>query len=127
MVVWAQNICEFVSLSVLVILSLSRKESGVALVTEIKASGQGLSQAYESLAKAGQNLEEILADLDDKVATLRGEWSGEATEAYTLAQREWTEQLERMRDLVTDYGKRLERIDGRYRAASKKITDNIWR
>ncbi|MCI2959077.1 WXG100 family type VII secretion target [Agromyces atrinae] len=96
-------------------------------VADIKASGEALERAHVELVRAGHELEELLRTLDTKVDKLRGAWSGDASDAYERAQREWTALLEEMRRLVADYGRRVHEVDDRYREASRTISQKIWR
>ena len=96
-------------------------------MADIKASGPALEQAHADLVHSGNKIEELLAALETEVATLRDAWSGEASEAYDVAQRTWSANLREMRRLVAHYGVRVSDVDARYRAASRTIGDKIWR
>ena len=67
---------------------------------EIKVTQAGMSALIDRLRDAIQAIEGILRDLDDKVAELRGGWSGEASDAYNRAHETWTAQLDEMNSLL---------------------------
>jgi WXG100 family type VII secretion target len=96
-------------------------------VGKIVVSGQNMQEAYTKLVGASQAIDAELAALDREVATLRSAWSGDATDAYDLAQQRWSAQLSRIQALLDDYNKRLERINGHYKTASHSVGNSIWK
>lgn len=96
-------------------------------MADISVSGEGLMQLRESLARSSQTIGQILTDLDERVATLRSGWSGEASDAYDRAQREWTASLNELGAILQDYSDRVVEIDARYREATNTIKGKIWR
>ncbi|MFV0286226.1 MAG: WXG100 family type VII secretion target [Demequina sp.] len=92
----------------------------------LRRSSAKLVEAQDGLNAALAQIEQELADLDERVTTLRAAWTGEASDAYDVAQSDWTTSLTHMRDLLEDYRRRLGRIDERYRSASQRISGSIW-
>ena len=66
----------------------------------IKVTQVGMSSLTDRLRDAVRGIEGILRDLDGKVATLRGGFTGEASEAYTFAHARWTAELDEMNALL---------------------------
>lgn len=96
-------------------------------MADIAVSGEGLGSLRESLARTAQGIAEELRTLDEKVARLRGEWSGDASDAYDSAQREWTACLDEMGRILQEYSERVSDIDARYRQATQTIAGKIWK
>lgn len=78
------------------------------------------------MRSAVTQIQQDLDRLDARAAVLRGDWSGEASDAYDRAQRDWTARLDHMRALLDDYSVRLDRINDRYRTASRTVQNKIW-
>lgn len=55
---------------------------------------ESLEQLEQSLRSASGEMLETLAALDSEVSTLRGQWTGEASDAYDVAHAEWTHQMD---------------------------------
>lgn len=55
-----------------------------------QVSFDALDGLAKSLAKASENIQSILDDLDAKVAPLATQWTGEAANAYQSAKASWT-------------------------------------
>lgn len=96
-------------------------------MADIAVSGEGLGGLRESLARTAQGIAEELRTLDEKVARLRSEWSGDASDAYDAAQREWTTCLDEMGRILHEYSERVSDIDARYRQATQTIAGKIWK
>ncbi|WP_159501998.1 WXG100 family type VII secretion target [Microbacterium sp. 18062] len=96
-------------------------------MADLSVSGEGLEHLRDSLAQASREIGEDLATLDEKVSNLRSEWSGEASDAYDRAQRQWTANLQELNRILREYSDRIVDIDARYREASRTIEGKIWR
>ena len=96
-------------------------------MADIAVSGEGLGGLRESLARTAQGIAEELRTLDEKVARLRSEWSGDASDAYDAAQREWTTCLDEMGRILHEYSERVSDIEGLYRQANLNIAGKIWK
>ncbi|MEV7694361.1 WXG100 family type VII secretion target [Microbacterium sp. NPDC089189] len=96
-------------------------------MADLSVSGEGLVQLRDALARTSRSLSATLAELDERVAVLRSAWSGDASDAYDRAQREWTRSLDELARIVQEYSDRLAEIDARYRQASETIGKKIWR
>lgn len=92
----------------------------------MRRSNRKIDDAESGMRSAVAQIQQELDELDARVGTLRGAWTGEASDAYDTAQREWTLHLTNMRALLDDYGTRLQRINDRYRVASATVQGKIW-
>jgi WXG100 family type VII secretion target len=63
-------------------------------MVRITVDTAGLERMTNALAAANAAIGAALADLDAEVATLQSAWSGEAREAYALAQARWRSDLD---------------------------------
>jgi WXG100 family type VII secretion target len=77
----------------------------------------------ERLDVASTEIAARLDELDAEVATLRGGWSGEASEAYRRAHVEWNERLRNMRRILRDAVSAAERSSARYATAQAKVAE----
>jgi len=55
-----------------------------------------LRQLENGLQKCSTAIGDELQQLDDRVASLRSSWTGEAAEAYHVAREKWTTQMAEM-------------------------------
>ena len=62
-------------------------------------------------------IDEALAELDARVAQLRSGFTGEASDAYDVAQREWLATAQQMRDSLDAFRSGLTNAHGHYGAA----------
>ncbi|MFG6445653.1 WXG100 family type VII secretion target [Microbacterium sp. P06] len=96
-------------------------------MAEISVSGEGLEGLRVALAQTSRSIAETLRDLDDRVSKLRSAWSGDASDAYDRAQRDWTASLDELGRILDEYSGRVADIDARYRDASRTIGQKIWK
>lgn len=64
----------------------------------------------EDLRKATADIKNQLDLLDQKVTRLKSHWTGDAVEAYGIAQRHWNEECARMSSSLNSSGTTLESI-----------------
>lgn len=91
------------------------------IMNRLRASGVALATCVRALTKTEMEIEFDLMNLDQKVASLRGVWTGAASDAYDVAHREWAQQLSELRELLAQHGKNLDAVDRRYRETSLEI------
>lgn len=56
-----------------------------------------LQAAIDHMAKFGQEVTEVLDDMDAAMAALRSTWQGEASDQQAQAQQQWDEGAEQMK------------------------------
>lgn len=63
------------------------------MATNEMRMGEGtLSRAAQLVADARQDFDRLAADLDGRIADLRGRWAGAGGEAFFVLHQAWTEQ-----------------------------------
>jgi WXG100 family type VII secretion target len=86
---------------------------------DLKVEFEGLETAVARLAESRTRIEKVLAALDSRASTLRGQWTGEASDAYDRAH---TNLAKGMRDLNTILGAAstaLDKANAGFRQAEK--------
>ena len=73
-----------------------------------------------NIRSGAQGIRSELDELDSKVATLRGSWSGQAQESYTIAQRQWTQSLTELQQLLDRIATSTNEIAQNYTAADRQ-------
>jgi early secretory antigenic target protein ESAT-6 len=58
--------------------------------------------------------------LENELAPLRSDWSGQAQQAYTTAKAKWDWALQEMRDLLDQTSKTVYQSNAEYRAADMR-------
>jgi WXG100 family type VII secretion target len=56
-----------------------------------------LQAAIDHMAKFGQDVTEVLEDVDQAMATLRATWHGEASDAQAQSEQQWEQGAEQMK------------------------------
>jgi WXG100 family type VII secretion target len=85
-----------------------------------------MEQLLLSLAQANASIEATLEQLDERVATLRSQWSGEASDAYDHAQRQSRNQLREMNGILSRSHTAADQIVTRHRAAAAEVA-KLWK
>lgn len=67
-----------------------------------------------------QKINGALSDLESKVGTLMGQWSGEAQANYHDAQRKWSKAAEEMQQILSTIGQKTSEIANTYDAGDKR-------
>lgn len=96
-------------------------------MADIKVSGRQLEALRDALKQSNNEIAGVLRDLDGKVTSLRSAWSGEASDAYDKAQRQWDGHVAELNRILAEYAGRLNEVDAVYREATSTIADKIWR
>lgn len=84
-----------------------------------------MDQLTERLQAGVNELTRILDHLNQEVATLRGNWTGSATDAYDRAQRQWTAQLREMNELLAQHRGTAHHAQEIFRDARRRNAE-IW-
>ena len=77
-----------------------------------------LQAAIDHMAKFGQEVTEVLDDVDAAMAALRSTWHGEASDQQAQAQRQWDEGADQMKAA-------LEQLKTIAEAARKNYSDAV--
>ena len=77
-----------------------------------------LQAAIDHMAKFGQEVTEVLDDVDAAMAALRSTWHGEASDQQAQAQQQWDEGAEQMKAA-------LEQLKTIAEAAHENYTDAV--
>ncbi|MFV0374458.1 WXG100 family type VII secretion target [Microbacterium sp.] len=96
-------------------------------MTGYKVVSHEVDNLYNTLASAVEQIQWELDQLDGKVAQLRHNWSGEASDAYDQAQQKWTVHATHLQELLADYSSRLNAINQQYRDSSAHVRESIWK
>jgi 6 kDa early secretory antigenic target len=86
----------------------------------LRVNHAGLDRAAEDLYAAVKKIDERMDRLENELAPLRSDWSGEAQEAYRRAKHKWDWALKEMRDLLDETGKTVYQSNSEYRAADMR-------
>ncbi|PKI89926.1 hypothetical protein CW368_12240 [Actinomycetales bacterium SN12] len=92
---------------------------------EIRTSNEAFDRTVTLLARANQDLQSMLVQLNETVRVLREDWTGAANDAYTDAQQRWSRNMAIMTEQVARASKALADIQTNYNAASKDV-ENLW-
>ncbi|CAN5234391.1 hypothetical protein BH11ACT3_BH11ACT3_25300 [soil metagenome] len=84
---------------------------------EIGVRSHELLSLIDDARAALSHIDQTLLELDDRVAALRADFTGEASDAYGAAQREWRSTAQQMRDSLDAYRDGLTNAHGHYGAA----------
>ena len=83
----------------------------------LRVNHSGLDKAAEDLYGAVKKIDDRMDRLENELAPLRSDWSGQAQEAYKLAKAKWDWALKEMRDLLDETSKTVYQSNDEYRAA----------
>lgn len=83
----------------------------------LRVDHAGLDRAAEDLRATVARIDDRLDRLGSELAPLRGEWSGQAQQAYVTAQATWDRALREMRDLLDRTGHAVQESNADYHAA----------
>ena len=86
----------------------------------LRVNHAGLDRAAEDLYAAVKKIDDRMDRLENELAPLRSDWSGQAQEAYKQAKAKWDWALKEMRDLLDETGKTVYQSNAEYRAADMR-------
>jgi WXG100 family type VII secretion target len=84
-----------------------------------------LQAAIDHMAKFGQEVTEVLDDVDAAVAALRSTWHGEASDQQAQAQQQWDEGAEQMKAALEQLRTIAQAAHGNYSDAVSK-NGQMW-
>lgn len=65
-------------------------------MSDITVHYSGVDNAGDALAAGTKAIQHVLEDLDQQIATVRGQWYGSSSDAYTRRQAQWNTATEDM-------------------------------
>lgn len=91
----------------------------------IRVEHEPLAQSIAVLADTADRIRGLLDELDSEASGLRQLWTGQAQEAYSRAQREWTECADAMQTALTSAAAAAARAQARTRDAEAHVA-SLW-
>lgn len=91
-----------------------------------KFSPERIQSVAGSVSAANTAIATELETLDERVRVLRAGWSGEASDAYDKAHREWTARLTAMNKILASASNAASKSSERYAAGRVKIEER-WK
>lgn len=91
----------------------------------IRVEHEPLSESIAVLADTADRIRGLLDELDSEASGLRQLWTGHAQEAYSHAQREWTECADAMQTALTSAATAAARAQARTRDAEARVA-SLW-
>lgn len=80
----------------------------------------GLETAAADLMTAVKNIDNRLTQLENELAPLRSDWTGQAQAAYTTAKGQWDQAMEDMRGILGSVGQAVSSSNDEYRSADQR-------
>ncbi|WP_430868291.1 WXG100 family type VII secretion target [Demequina aurantiaca] len=79
----------------------------------------------ENIRTGATSIRSELEQLDQKVATLRGQWGGEAQVSYDQAQRKWNASLGELQQLLEKIARSTQEISNGYTSTDNKASQRF--
>jgi early secretory antigenic target protein ESAT-6 len=86
----------------------------------LRVDHSGLELAAQDMAATVRAIGDRLHRLDQELAPLRHDWSGQAQQAYLTAAAAWNAAMDEMRTLLDATGRAVLLSDSDYRAADQR-------
>jgi WXG100 family type VII secretion target len=90
-----------------------------------KVLHESMTGLVDRLTAGVAEIQRVLDTLEHEVSTLRGGWSGEASDAYERAQRAWTAQLHELHVYLAQHRDSAAHAQDVF-ATAKKRNEQIW-
>ncbi|MCW2779181.1 MAG: hypothetical protein JWN17_2906 [Frankiales bacterium] len=92
---------------------------------ELKVNFGALGTAAADIRSRANALQSRLDRLDQDLAPLRADWTGDASASYQTAKAQWTAAITDMQQLLSDVGHAVETSNSEYQGADK-ANANRW-
>ncbi|MDR2322306.1 WXG100 family type VII secretion target [Microbacterium sp. NPDC089698] len=92
---------------------------------QIRVRHNDIAGLVADMVIARRNIASVLEDLDRRSQQLQSDWSGEARDAYRVAQTQWLSALEAMNDLLRELARRLANTNQHSIDASRSAV-SVW-
>lgn len=86
----------------------------------IRVNHAGLDQASADLANGVKEIDNRLNTLEQELAPLRSDWTGQAQVSYQQAKAKWDQAINDMKQLLADTSTTVAQSNADYQAADKK-------
>jgi 6 kDa early secretory antigenic target len=86
----------------------------------LRVDHAGLETAADDLRRTVSDIDERLNRLEQELAPLRSNWSGNAQQAYLGAKARWDRAMGEMRDLLDETGRTVLQSNAEYHAADQR-------
>lgn len=86
----------------------------------LRVNHAGLDTAADDLRHTVNDIDDRLHRLEQELAPLRCDWSGNAQQAYLGAKARWDRAIGEMRDLLDETGRTVLQSNAAYQAADRR-------
>lgn len=86
----------------------------------LRVDHAGLDAAAGDLRRTVNEIDGRLNRLEQELAPLRSDWTGNAQQAYVAAKARWDGAIQEMRDLLDQTGRSVLQSNAEYRAADQR-------
>ena len=86
----------------------------------LRVNHAGLDNAAEDMYRTVKDIDDRLNRLEQELAPLRSDWTGNAQQAYTTAKAKWDWAIKEMRDLLDETSRTVYQSNAEYKAADQR-------
>ena len=86
----------------------------------LRVNHAGLDTAAEDMYRTVKDIDDRLNRLEQELAPLRSDWTGNAQQAYTTAKAKWDGAIQEMRNLLDETSKTVMQSNAEYQAADQR-------
>ena len=86
----------------------------------LRVNHAGLDTAAEDMYRTVKDIDDRLNRLEQELAPLRSDWTGNAQQAYQTAKAKWDGAIQEMRDLLADTSAQVHQSNAEYKAADQR-------
>ena len=86
----------------------------------LRVNHAGLDTAAEDMYRTVKDIDDRLNRLEQELAPLRSDWTGNAQQAYTTAKAKWDWAIKEMRDLLDETSRTVYQSNAEYKAADQR-------
>ena len=86
----------------------------------LRVNHAGLDTAAEDLYATVKQIDDRLNRLEQELAPLRSDWTGNAQQAYVVAKSKWDTAMQEMKSLLQDTSNTVVQSNAEYKAADQR-------
>lgn len=86
----------------------------------LRVNHAGLDTAAQDLRTAVKAIDDRMNRLENELAPLKSDWTGQAQNAYYTAKAKWDGAIQEMRDLLDQTSRTVHQSNAEYRAADQR-------